>query len=494
MKTLMKSSSIGYIASDTPPSTEYAYVFLKKEEGIKPLQYLVAKTKRNGKEYGVILRVQKIISIDKASRSAVIDLEEKTGLRLPEKLYEQLPGRYKLAKTEVIDAYEVSNDEGTIKVRVLGPSIPPEPRAPVYPIDEIAMRVLTKKVEHPLLIGKLVGSSVPVALEANDLLRHVCILGGTGTGKSWLRGVLMEELAKLKIPQVNFDYLGEYVEATEQLGGINLTLGEDYRPRLDMLSPREFSLMIQNYVPTPFQLAIAQQGFADFRRRSLNALQPLPPSKLIDYIRAAAISYNAREDTLQNVTSRVKAFLQDFDIFGESIDWKHYLEKYKLINIVFEYADEDLIRIGVAATLKELMILRRLKKIPCLITSFEEAHMIIPRGEKSIASVVVKRLLRYGRHLGIGVILITQKPNSIDQEGVSMPATKIVFALSHDELRYMRGLFSDLGEEIYRRIPKLEVGTAVISGTYDILRHSLYVRIRSDRKTKHGGETPRLLP
>ena len=120
--------------------------------------------------------------------------------------------------------------------------------------------------------------------------------------------------------------------------------------------------------------------------------------------------------------------------------------------------------------------------------------MIIPRGEKSIASVVVKRLLRYGRHLGIGVILITQKPNSIDQEGVSMPATKIVFALSHDELRYMRGLFSDLGEEIYRRIPKLEVGTAVISGTYDILRHSLYVRIRSDRKTKHGGETPRLLP
>lgn len=76
-----------------------------------------------------------------------------------------------------------------------------------------------------LEIGMIHGSSIPATLSRSVIQRHIFICGGVGSGKSYTRGVLAEELTQHGVPQVNIDVNGEMTEATEELGGINLRPG-----------------------------------------------------------------------------------------------------------------------------------------------------------------------------------------------------------------------------------------------------------------------------
>ena len=55
--------------------------------------------------------------------------------------------------------------------------------------------------------------SIPVTLDNGAVQRHVLIVGGIGSGKSYTRGVLAEELHRLGVPQVNIDVNGEMIDA-----------------------------------------------------------------------------------------------------------------------------------------------------------------------------------------------------------------------------------------------------------------------------------------
>jgi len=481
---------IGVIVSDIPPSINGALIKLSTSN-IKPLEYVISYGHLENKNVGVILRITNITHHSAFAKASSLEIEEKMGVKLyPSIEGNELIGEYLAAYGEVVDAFVHENGQ----IKPIGPVIPPTAKSPVFRANKDIVRVLVGRVRHPVHIGSLYGSNnVQVCLEANSLTRHMIILGGTGSGKSWFRGVLLEELHRLGVPQINFDILDEYSKTVEQLGGKNLILGKDYCPRLDTLSPDEFDIMIQDYIPTPFQRAIARQGFIKFKRNSQRALSPLKPNRILDFVDEAAKDYNAREDTKMNTLARLEAFLTDFNIFGTGIDWRALITKFKLINIRFPYIADPVMRVGVATTLKELMNLRRNKIIPPLVVSFDEAHTIIPRTKVSPARTVIKHLLRYGRHLGIGVIMITQRPSSIDEEAVAMPATRVIFATDPRELRELKSLLTDLGDYAFNLIPRLETGTAVITATMDILRHSLYVKIRSDRKTTHGGKSIMLI-
>ncbi|MCD6513859.1 MAG: hypothetical protein J7L07_02940 [Candidatus Odinarchaeota archaeon] len=67
------------------------------------------------------------------------------------------------------------------------------------------------------------------------------------------------------------------------------------------------------------------------------------------------------------------------------------------------------------------------------------------------------------------------------------------FATDPRELKDLRSMFQDLGDYIFGLIPRLEVGTAVITGTMDVLRHSLYIKIPEERRTTHGGYSLNLI-
>lgn len=482
---------IGTVIGDKEPNI-YRCEIKISDPTVRPLEYVVAKMEaEDGIKYGIVMRITNIREKNRFLTGDVLDLQEKTGVSVyPDYMRKSLAGQYLVAETEIIDAYAES-DNG---FKVVGPVIVPRAGTKVFRADEKVLRTLVGEVKVHLDLGILAGTrDVKVAVDANALTRHMVIVGGTGTGKSYFRGRLMEKLFELGVPQINFDVLDEYSQAVKELGGINLTVGRDYQPRLDVLDPYEFEQMIEDYVPTQFQRAIARQGFVRFKRLSRSSLSPPNPRELVDCVKEAAKEYKANKETTDNTVTRIAAFLQDFNVFGGGVDWSSLVKKYGLVNLVFRRPSDGLIRIVVACALREIMELRERGVLPPLVVSFDEAHLIVPRGGRSVASTVVKRLLRYGRHLGIGVMMITQRPGSVEPDALNMPATRVIFAIGHRELGDMKAMLSDLGDYVFNLIPRLEVGTAIVTGTMDVLRHSLYIRIPADRRTTHGGASPELV-
>ena len=181
-------------------------------------------------------------------------------------------------------------------------------------------------------------------------------------------------------------------------------------------------------------------------------------------------------------------------MFARSI-LAHLLNTRKTVNIDLLGVSDLALQVTVAAVLSDVVRLRRENKIDPLIVSFDEAHRIVPRTHSRQhippSAYVVKNLIRFGRHYGIGVIAITQFPDSVDIELIRLPATRFVFAVDSEQLGSIRGILGDLPEVIKNMLPKLEKGTAFLAGTADVIRHTLYIRIREDRQTTHGGETPK---
>jgi len=298
---------------------------------------------------------------------------------------------------------------------------------------------------------------------------------------------------------VVIDPMADYLQATRELGGVVLEPGRNYRPRLDALSTSSFLGLVGDALPTPFQRVVAAKAFELYKDASRKALAPPPPQKLLDCVDKAADLYRAREDTRENVRARLEEFLNTVGIFGIGFSgslvgesWERLMNARRLVTVDARLDDLQL-QVLMTSILEELVELRRQGRIPPFILSFDEAHRIVPRGAKGLAGAeLVKRLIRYGRHMGIGVIAITQFPDSVDVELIRLPATRVVFALDTDQLGAIRGMLMDLPEELKAMLPKLERGTAVISGTADVVRHTVYVRIDSKRRTTHGGVTPSL--
>ncbi len=54
-----------------------------------------------------------------------------------------------------------------------------------------------------LEVGAVHGSDIPATLDRSVIQRHIFIGGGIGSGKSYTRGVIAEELVRHGVPQVN---------------------------------------------------------------------------------------------------------------------------------------------------------------------------------------------------------------------------------------------------------------------------------------------------
>ena len=127
---------------------------------------------------------------------------------------------FRKAQAELLEE-AVLADDGTIE-RVQ--EIETLPRAGAWVFEagpELIARALGLEPDplQSLEVGVLHGSSVPANIHRGVVQKHIFICGGIGSGKSYTRGVLAEELFRHGIPQVNIDVNGELIDATIEMGG-----------------------------------------------------------------------------------------------------------------------------------------------------------------------------------------------------------------------------------------------------------------------------------
>jgi len=337
-------------------------------------------------------------------------------------------------------------------------------------------------------IGHVIGSpGIKVVLDANKCLaRHMLVVGSTGTGKSYFIGVLSEELKKLGIRHVNIDVHGEMVDAATELGGINVTPGEDLTVKLSSLSEPEIMEVLPLYHPQHTDIAI--KAFSNLKKdKKMFGIDDFK-----DEVAKVCDEVASQKTTKPLMATRVET-LRGISIIGSGFEWGSKLKgEGSFVNIdCREISSHSELKVIVGAVARELMDLRKQNKINQIVFSMDEAHLFLPSGETSASSHVLGELIRFGRHHGVGIIIASQSPNDVDRRVAKITNTRVFFAIEKTEIGSVTGLLADTPADIINILPRLRRGTCLLVGSREIIKHSQIVQVRQ-RKTHDGGETPRM--
>ncbi|MFV8160979.1 ATP-binding protein [Mycobacterium sp. 134] len=342
-------------------------------------------------------------------------------------------------------------------------------------------------------IGVVHGTDTPAVLVSNAIQRHMLIVGGTGSGKSYTRGVLAEELHCLGTCQVNIDVNREMVDATAQLGGRTLVPGDDFTLALSSLTREDVLEMVEQNgirrgtnMETLIGAAIdALHDDIRFGRRQIFGVDDL-----VDQIEAMAPAMGMQAaGTLHPAKTRTAALRQRAYI-GAPTPWRALLQPGAVVNIDCWSLSLSDLRIVVAGVARELQyVVRNVADIPFVALSIDEFHLVCPNEQNLVSTQVLREIARIGRHFGLGLILTTQSPADVDRAILKRLLTRFVHTIEPDQLDSLKGVFADAPPEIIHRLPRLPVGTCLLSGVAETVRHATVVDVRR-RRTSHGGHAP----
>jgi uncharacterized protein len=394
---------------------------------------------------------------------------------------------YRVAEIEPLK--EALLDENGQIIEIRDVQTLPRAGAPVYEATEeqiIEALGLTDDLERGIHIGVLRGSQIPVVLKRDIIQRHVFIGGGIGSGKSYTRGVLAEELQMLGVPQVNIDVNGEMVDAAEELGGINHEPGKEFQLPLNAFTADD----IINAVPglTSLMADLVRHAHEELLKVSRKTGNYFLLQDLTEKMRQVAPELDMQNRTINPAIGRTES-LERIKYIGKPYDWESVLKPGAFININCKGLLVSDLRIITAAVARDLQRLGQAKKFPFVAFSIDEFHLVTPHNENSVSLQVLRELARIGRHLRIGLILTTQSPQDVDRSILKRLLTRFLHAIEPDQLDSLRGIFSDASEDLIKQLPKMPQGTCILTGAYETIRHASVIQVRQ-RSTTHGGKTP----
>jgi hypothetical protein len=406
----------------------------------------------------------------------------------------------------------------------MNPRRTPDPGAKVYLASDAGLRyVLNKK--QPAEVGSAeIGSlllresgAVPVVLDVKELVStHMAILAGTGSGKSYTAGVLVEELlsAYNRAAVLIFDPHGEYATLMEMQGHPAFAAEDGYAPRVQVLTPEDIHIRISSLdyydvltlLPemSDRQQAILSKAYTILKRHKRDNWR----WGVQDLI-AAVYEADSSEDDEGNLKVGSSA---------PAIEWK--LEKLAASSYFhpFEHlSPKDLFAPGQVTVLQMNEISQEEQQVICaavlrqanqarmntqkgyiteedenylpypVFVLLEEAHRFAPAHEPSRCKNILRTILSEGRKFGLGVGLITQRPGKLDSDVLSQCMSqfimRIVNPVDQDSLKY--GVEA-AGRDLLKELPSLTKGQVIVAGS--CVNTPVLCQVRQ-RKTKHGGET-----
>jgi uncharacterized protein len=342
-----------------------------------------------------------------------------------------------------------------------------------------------------LHVGHLHGDgAIPVTVDNGAVQRHVLIVGGIGSGKSYTRGVLGEELHRWGVPQVNIDVNGEMIAAAREMGGRNVRPGEGFTLPLGSLTREDLLEAVSGVNRGTNIETLVGYTFDSLRREIAQGRRSaFSVDDLVAEIEVQApVLKMEAANTLRPAQQRVKA-LERLSYIGPRFDWKGALRPGAFINIDCRRLLLGDLRIVTAAIARDLQALARPQEIPFTVLSIDEFHLVAPNDDKMVSTQVLREIARIGRHYRLGLILTTQSPSDVDRAVLKRLLTRFVHTIEPDQLDALRGIFADAPPEMIRSLPKLPRGTCVLTGVAETVRHATVVDIRA-RATSHGGATP----
>ena len=404
------------------------------------------------------------------------------------------------------------------------PRVPPQGGAPIFIAEDAMLTELLsrrRQGEHGSAhIGDLLSrapEAVPVALDVRGFTStHLAIIASTGSGKSYLAGVLLEELMMPynRASVVVIDPHGEY-DTLQQIQNEEVFRDGDYRPKVDIFRQDRLRVRISSLTLSDLRYLLRRfdttEKMYDQLRRAYNHARDTwgedryTLEQLYIAVREVGDGMQRQDEETDNPTTgallwRLGAALGGSEIFDdfENTDLKELFQPgictLVQLNEVASQSQQVIVatllrRVNQARIDSESGDLQRGDSdylpfpIFCLI---EEAHNFAPANADAVSSEILKTILSEGRKFGVGVGLISQRPGRLDSDVLSQCMTQCIMRITNpiDQNRIAESVES-VGRDMLKELPALSKGQVIVSGAS--VNTPLMLRVRA-RRTEHGGE------
>ena len=369
-----------------------------------------------------------------------------------------------------------------------------EPDSIVYQADQELISETLGLDDEGLTIGNLeTNPDIDIHVDPEDFYKHFAVLAQTGAGKSYLTGVLIEELLEDDFPILILDPHGEYSslqfpnpENEEEQRSYEV---KEYSPNTEInpdalplrfsslnLSKKELMTLI------PDSLTNSQMGVL------YNALKRLREKDeaygLVDIEDAVSQEDSTAKWNLLNYLEQ----LEESGLFSKDpIDLKDLVEPGRATIINMRAVEPEPTEMTAYMLAKKLFDLRKKNRIPPFLMIMEEAHNFVPEKGfgQTLSNDIMRKIASEGRKFGLGIGVISQRPARIDKNVLSQCNNQFILRVTNpNDLKAISKSFEGINSEVESMIKSLPPGVCFALGN----EYPVMTSVRT-RKSKHGGET-----
>lgn len=414
----------------------------------------------------------------------------------------------------------------------VNPRLPPRAGMPIYLADsEMLARVLSKsdlKQNGAAHLGSLLSrptDEVPIAVDLRSVVStHLAVIASTGSGKSYLAGVLTEELMAPynRAAMLIIDPHGEY-HTLKEMEGVSYFKEGAYSPRVEVIRPENVKVQISSLslgdlryllpnlsermhylLDQAYRIAEREFGknwtLAKFHEAVREAEQEMSGSDKTPDEEAEELMSDDDYGTVGALIWRLNSRLENSKIFDDlkNLPLENLFKPGQCTVLQLNEIDHREQQVIVATLLRRLLKARMDTEKGEAVESdntylpypafvlLEEAHRFAPASADLVSSQVLKTILSEGRKFGVGVGLISQRPGKLDSDVLSQCMTQFLLRIVNpiDQSKVAESVES-VGRDLLKELPALSKGQAVISGA--AVNTPMLCRVRR-RITQHGAE------
>jgi DNA helicase HerA-like ATPase len=399
------------------------------------------------------------------------------------------------------------------------------------------------KTEHSLDMGRYtIDETATAYLDGNKLFqRHACLLGSTGSGKSWSVAAILERAAKL--PSANlivFDLHGEYsklsyarhlrIPGPEELGKADPSLL--FLPYW-LLNAEELQAMFidRSEFTAHNQVMAFQDTVVAEKKKTLEALKksdvlnaftldsPIP-FKILNVISeidrlnkemVVASSGKDKQGTFYGQFSRLLVRLHSkigdkrYGFLFQAPESEHkyeamasmmkrlmdYSESGAQIKVIdFSEVPADILPIIVGLAARIIYQVQfwtdRDKRRPMAFVC-DEAHLYLPKKEgrnpvEQRAIENFEKIAKEGRKYGVALLIVSQRPSDVSTSILSQCNNVVALRLTNgDDQATVKGLMPESLEGLMDTLPILDIGEALIVGDAVLLPSRIRIHPPSEK-------------
>lgn len=381
--------------------------------------------------------------------------------------------------------------------------------------DDFLKEFFTKDIESGLEIGSLITrTSVPVNLDPNGLRRHLAIIAQTGAGKSYLSGLVIEQLLQLGGTVLIFDPNSDYVRMRYQHRDdeSEAPTETDFADNIDIYRPpgvagrrfdddeiggsEEFTARFSeltnqdvfNFARVPSNATRIQQAIRTARNQ-LEDQGDYGPDELLQELEDMADN-DGLDNDVQGGAARAREYIRQLtglEIWGyNDLPIDDILEPMQASVVDLAGMPSYVAEFVVEKTLSDIWQQASTGELahPVFIV-LEEAHNFVPDQGSAYSASTINTVASEGRKFGMFLTAITQRPGKIDQETLSQCNSQIVMRLTNPvDQNAVRQASESMTEDLLDDLPGLNVGEAIVTG--ELTRVPAMVDI-SGRESAEGG-------